>query len=220
MLQETQNSLEMAGIFIDISSSGAIQSTLWKYYGDDYLSKNGYRISKIPNLQQNLFVPGQTRMAVLNHLFAKPMKRANYFCAAKADSEERFHHYALHVPLYTHFTSPIRRYADIMVHRLLAASLGLTEAPKWTTDHVAQIAENCNVQKYNAKKAGDASMNLFLAHYVEAHQPFIQSAVVVDVRDKMFEVIVLNTGSVVRLNTAVMRRFGCVANFLSDSIIA
>lgn len=62
-------------------------------------------------------------MAVLNHLFAKPMKRATYFCAANAPSEEHYHHYALHVPLYTHFTSPIRRYADIMVHRLLAASL-------------------------------------------------------------------------------------------------
>lgn len=63
-------------------------------------------------------------MAVLNHLFAKPMKRAKYFCAADAPSDEYYFHYALNVPLYTHFTSPIRRYADIMVHRLLAASLG------------------------------------------------------------------------------------------------
>lgn len=59
------------------------------------------------------------------------------------------------------------------------------------------------MQKYSAKKAGDASIDLYLAHYIEAHQPFLQNAVVVDVRDKMFEVIVLKTGSVVRVNASV-----------------
>lgn len=60
---------------------------------------------------------------VLNHLFAKPMTRARYICSAL---ESNLEHYALSVDTYTHFTSPIRRYADIMVHRLLAASLGKT----------------------------------------------------------------------------------------------
>lgn len=48
---------------------------------------------------------------------------ALYFCTGVVKEEQNFKHYALNVPLYTHFTSPIRRYADIIVHRLLASSL-------------------------------------------------------------------------------------------------
>lgn len=50
---------------------------------------------------------------------------ALYFCTGVLKEEQFFKHYALNVPLYTHFTSPIRRYADIIVHRLLASSLSM-----------------------------------------------------------------------------------------------
>lgn len=49
---------------------------------------------------------------------------AVYFCTGVLKDEPLFKHYALNVPLYTHFTSPIRRFADVIVHRLLASSLG------------------------------------------------------------------------------------------------
>ena len=62
-------------------------------------------------------------------LFAtKPMQLAKYFCTGELkDKEEEWGHYALACPLYTHFTSPIRRYPDVLVHRMLAAALDAEE---------------------------------------------------------------------------------------------
>ncbi|XP_037535703.1 exosome complex exonuclease RRP44 [Nematolebias whitei] len=57
---------------------------------------------------------------LLRILATRCMMQAVYFCSGM-DSD--FHHYGLASPIYTHFTSPIRRYADIIVHRLLAVTI-------------------------------------------------------------------------------------------------
>ncbi|KAK4874496.1 hypothetical protein RN001_013856 [Aquatica leii] len=178
MLVEMKKNLNAFGLDLDISSSKALQNSILA-------------------LHDKLGVP---QLAAVNHLLAKPMNRARYFCAATQNSTADFSHYALHVPLYTHFTSPIRRYADVMVHRLLASSLGYTVKPKWSVDMVSSIAVNCNRQKYSAKQAGDASSDLFLAHYVEKYQPFIKTAVVFQVRSHSFDVLVNATGSIIRIH--------------------
>lgn len=61
---------------------------------------------------------------MLRMLTTRCMTQAVYFCSGKL-KESDFSHYGLASSIYTHFTSPIRRYADILVHRLLACSLHL-----------------------------------------------------------------------------------------------
>lgn len=58
------------------------------------------------------------------------MNEATYFCSADFDVQE-FRHYGLATDFYTHFTSPIRRYADVLVHRLLAAAIDLEPLPNF-----------------------------------------------------------------------------------------
>jgi len=67
-----------------------------------------------PRMYQKLTekIAGKPEERILSYLMLRSLKQARY-------SEENLGHFALAAPSYTHFTSPIRRYPDLIVHRIL-----------------------------------------------------------------------------------------------------
>ncbi|XP_030385816.1 DIS3-like exonuclease 2 [Scaptodrosophila lebanonensis] len=137
--------------------------------------------------------------ACLSQLLMKPMARAKYFCSDGKTDEADLWHYALSIPIYTHFTSPIRRYPDILVHRLLAAALNYCPAPMRTPDELSALTKTANERKYNAKSAGDDSSNLYFKRYVKNKQIIYMRAVVIEIFQHMLNVVTLESGHVVAI---------------------
>ncbi|RUS22900.1 hypothetical protein BC937DRAFT_95258 [Endogone sp. FLAS-F59071] len=134
---------------------------------------------------------------VLKLLAVKSMQRAKYFCTGTLDII-KYLHYALNAPLFTHFTSPIRRYADIIVHRQLEHVLVGEKRFYLDKDTVQKTAQHCNVKKDGAKSAQEQSSHLFLAQYLSSTAlksgPIVCDAIVVAVLDAAFDVLVLEYG--------------------------
>ena len=85
------------------------------------------------------------------------MKRAMY-------SSTLSEHFGLAFSCYTHFTSPIRRYPDLVIHRMLASVERRAPSPVTHTD-AARIAEHCSRMERNAADAEEESVNVKRIEY-------------------------------------------------------
>src|SRR5437868_8367525 len=84
-----------------------------------------------PRMYQKLTekIAGKPEERILSFLMLRSLRQARY-------SEKNEGHFALAAPTYTHFTSPIRRYPDLIVHRILKAVLEQMEADAGPEDKI------------------------------------------------------------------------------------
>ena len=109
----------------------------------------------------------------------KSLKRARY-------APQPLGHYGLAKPNYVHFTSPIRRYADLVVHRALADHNGKHRA-RIDMSQIASISEHISMTERVAAEAEIESVRMkkleFFQRQLDERNPQVFRAAVVDVRN-------------------------------------
>jgi ribonuclease R len=119
-----------------------------KWRKDIVLADSGVAISSRHYQRLVGKIEGTPEERILSYLMLRSLKQARY-------STDNVGHFALAADSYTHFTSPIRRYPDLTVHRFLRAVLAGAGTPSET--ELQAIAEECSQSE---RRAADAEREL------------------------------------------------------------
>lgn len=107
---------------------------------------------------------GRPEGKLISMVILRSMSRARY-------SVKNLGHYGLASDGYSHFTSPIRRYPDLWLHRVLTHTLieGRAVPDEWKGPSLEEKAERCSVRERVAQDAERESVDLKKVEYMERH---------------------------------------------------
>ena len=104
-------------------------------------------------------IDGESSKKIVSRMLLRSMKQARYSC----DNEG---HYGLAAEKYCHFTSPIRRYPDLVVHRVLKQTLS-NEKPTFGKKELARVADQASRSERTAVDAERDVMSMYLCRCME-----------------------------------------------------
>ncbi|XP_071794054.1 DIS3-like exonuclease 1 [Asterias amurensis] len=121
---------------------------------------------------------------ILRSLATKAMSNALYFSTGSLPRDQ-FFHYGLALDRYTHFTSPIRRYADIIVHRLLMAAISddgddANSTQLLSNNALEELCVHINNKHRASQHAQQDSQGLFQTLFFKDRDPLSDESCTVD----------------------------------------
>lgn len=136
-----------------------ILSNIAKRFGYNITFKDAMQArDALNNLME--MIENKPGLAVLGKLGVRSMAKAVY-------TTKNIGHYGLAFDHYTHFTSPIRRYPDVLVHRLLLQTL-LKERPRYTNDELEELCKQSSLMERQAQKAERESIKYKQVEYLSS----------------------------------------------------
>ncbi|HMN48206.1 MAG TPA: ribonuclease R [Ignavibacteriaceae bacterium] len=114
---------------------------------------------------------GKEEEALINELAIRSMAKAIY-------SPNNIGHYGLGFKYYTHFTSPIRRYSDLIVHRLIYNYTNNVSGQMYSLAQLDEICDNISACERNATDAERFSIKQKQIEYLKNHQGSEFSAII------------------------------------------
>jgi len=170
------NMLKRHGINLDISSSRALNDSL-------------------SNIRSSGLIKDKYMDTLVRILVTRCMEQAVYFISGD-NSQDEYWHYGLAVPIYTHFTSPIRRYADVIVHRLLGAAIGYYPLTAKLTDreYSRRLMFELNKRNRMSQYAQRSSVELYTNVYFNSNPVKSEKAYITQVRDNALVVFIPRFG--------------------------
>jgi len=165
----------------------------------------------------NCVIPGDPFFNTLIRILAtRCMLSAEYFPSGTFSPPD-YRHYGLATDIYTHFTSPIRRYADVIVHRQLAAAIGYEDLHPSLRDRAAleDVCRNINYRHRMGQMAGRASVEYFVGQSLKGKTQ-VEEAYVMRVLKNGFVVFVPRFGLEGLVNVKDLAKGEVSTEFLAE----
>ncbi len=150
---------------------------------NEFLYNMGYSIKGInkihPRALQDLLekVKGTRHERIISTVMLRSLQKARY-------SSESTGHFGLAAKYYCHFTSPIRRYPDLIIHRIMKLYLkgGMSEEKISQLEGILpEIAKQCSERERGADEAERESEDLKKVEYMKAHEGEIFEGIIANV---------------------------------------